>query len=61
MAQTVKKWRIGVHKDKDIEDVPNQYLEYILEQDWFEKKYPDLMKAAEKELEYRNKFNIVIT
>jgi len=61
MARTAIKWRIGIHKDKDIEDIPNQYLEYIVLQNWFEKKYPDLLKAAESEIEYRKKFDINIT
>ena len=47
----------GKYKGKDIEDVPSSYLKYLLESDWFDKKYPDLVKEMDKELKYRNDWN----
>jgi hypothetical protein len=47
----------GTHKDKDIEDVPSSYLRYLLESNWFDEKYPELVKEVEEELGYRSDFN----
>lgn len=50
----------GKYKGQLIADVPNHYLNWLLEQDWFCKKFIDLKKQSDIEIEYRMKFNIVI-
>jgi len=47
----------GKYKGKDIEAIPSSYLKFLLESDWFDKKYPDLVKEMDKELKYRNDWN----
>jgi len=47
----------GKHKGKAIDEVPDYYLEWITEQDWFEKDYPALAGPVEAELEYRDFHN----
>ncbi len=44
----------GKFKDQDIESVPSSYLRYLLESDWFEDKYTELVKEVENELGYRD-------
>lgn len=43
-----------------VADVPNSYLNWVLEQDWFCKEYVDLKNQVEIELVYRNKFNVEV-
>lgn len=41
----------------DIEDIDDrEYLKWVCEQSWFEKKHPDGLKAIETELKYRDKW-----
>ncbi len=47
----------GKFRNKDIEDVPDSYLVWLLETDWFDKKFPALVKPIDEELKYRNKFD----
>jgi len=42
---------------KIIEDAPDKYLEWLLEQDWFCEKFADKVALIEKELSYRDEFN----
>ena len=44
----------GKFAGKDIEDVPSDYLKYLVGSDWFEPKYPKLMEPIEDELEFRD-------
>jgi len=44
----------GNYKGKDIEDIPTDYLKWLLETDWFDKKYPELVDEIETELKYRD-------
>jgi hypothetical protein len=30
----------GIHKDKDIEEIPSGYLIWLTDQDWFNSKNP---------------------
>lgn len=43
-----------------IADVPNSYLNWILEQDWFFQKYDEVKYQVVIEMEYRKKFDIVV-
>jgi uncharacterized protein (DUF3820 family) len=47
----------GKFKGMDIEDVPSDYLNYLLESDWFEKQYLSLIDPIEKEMKFRSTFN----
>ena len=47
----------GKHKDKDIEEVPDSYLRWMIDQEWAEDRYPELVEAANVELKYRSDFN----
>ena len=60
MAESLGQIPFGTHKDKDIEDVPDSYLSWIKGEDWFKNKFPFLCKNINKELEYRNRFNLHI-
>jgi hypothetical protein len=50
----------GKHKGELLADIPNSYLEWLLEQDFFEEKFHQHWLMSKKELEYRKKFNIYI-
>jgi uncharacterized protein (DUF3820 family) len=41
----------GNYAGEYIEDVPDDYVSWLLEQDWFEEKYPKLFEIAEKLLD----------
>lgn len=41
-----------------IADLPKDYLEYLLEQDWFIRKFPEHAKQSQIELNYRKKFDL---
>jgi hypothetical protein len=43
----------NTHRGEPIEDCPTNYLEWLLEQDWFLEKYPEGANAIGKELEFR--------
>lgn len=45
----------GKFKGKDIEDLPRSYLEWLTEQEWFWKKYPEGCKAVAAEMRYRDR------
>lgn len=45
------------HKGKDIEEVPSQFLRYLLETPWFDQKFPEVAKAMDAELAYRDKWD----
>lgn len=47
----------GKYKDKDIEDIPDHYLKWLIVQSTFEGKYPDLVKEIDKEIAYRDKWD----
>ena len=42
--------------NKPIEDLPDSYLEWLSEQEWFEAKFSKGYEAITKELEYRYTF-----
>jgi hypothetical protein len=47
----------GIHKDKDIEEIPSGYLIWLTDQDWFNSKNPGLSNQIVLELEWRTKFD----
>ena len=49
-----------VHKGKDIEDIPDQYLKWISGEKWFQEKFSELHKNILKELKYRDRFDLHI-
>ena len=50
----------GKHKGELLADIPNSYLEWLLDQEFFEEKFQQHWKMTKKELEYRDKFNIYV-
>jgi len=52
----------GKYKGMEIEDVPNYYLQWILDEDIAKEKscYNYLLKPVEEELNYRKQFDIFI-
>lgn len=60
MADSLGRIPFGKFKGKDMEDVPNSYLEWIIGEDWFKEKYPVLGANIKKELEYRERFDLKI-
>lgn len=41
------------YRGKEIEDVPSDFLRWLLEQDWFLDKYPELADEINEELQWR--------
>jgi len=60
MAESLGQIPFGKYKGKDIEDIPNSYLNWIVGEDWFKVKYKDLCNTIRKELKYRKDFDIKI-
>jgi uncharacterized protein (DUF3820 family) len=48
----------GKFKGKDLEDVPSDYLKYLVESDWFEGKYLELVDPIENELKFRDVWDV---
>ena len=57
-----KPWPFGEHKGELICDLPNSYLEWIMDQKWFSdgRKFEDLRELVEMETEYRERNGIEI-
>jgi uncharacterized protein (DUF3820 family) len=53
-----KPFPFGAHRDVLICDVPKSYLNWILEQEWFEEKFKDLYDLVKLEIAYRDKWHI---
>lgn len=49
------KFGFGKYKNEYVADVPSDYLNWFLNQDWCD-NYPVLTKAADEEINYRNKY-----
>ena len=47
----------GKHEGEDIEDIPSDYLRWLLETEWFDKKHVDMVEPIETELEFRDRFD----
>jgi uncharacterized protein (DUF3820 family) len=50
----------GKFRGKLLADIPNSYLTWLLEQEFFELRFKDIWKMTKLEKEYRKKFNICI-
>ena len=57
MASSMFTLPFGKYKYAGIEDVPESYLEWLLEQEFFETDFKEGYEAVTKELEYRNRFS----
>ena len=53
-------WPFGKFKDKEIDLLPNRYLKWILQQDWFLSEYPNLSNVVLEELKWRKEQGVVI-
>ena len=60
MAESLWTLPFGKFKGKDIENVPIYYLNWLLTQEFMETSYPSAIPKIEKELDYRERFDIVI-
>ena len=49
--------KFGKYKDKTIEQIPNSYLNWLLEQEWFCVDYKGLVEEIGIELKYREDFD----
>lgn len=56
MAESMYTMKIGKYRGCDIEDLPTDYLTWLMEQNWFEEKFPDAIDPINKELKFREKF-----
>jgi uncharacterized protein (DUF3820 family) len=56
MAESAWTFSFGKFKGQDVEDIPDRYLEHLLEQEWFCEKYGHKVNVLEKELKYREQF-----
>jgi uncharacterized protein (DUF3820 family) len=54
------KLTFGKHKDKLLADVPNTYLDWLLNQEFVELQHPKLFRLAKLEEHYRQEFDIYI-
>lgn len=45
------------YKGKNIEDVPSDFLKWLLNQNWFLDEYPELSDEIQDELEWRTNWN----
>jgi len=48
----------GKYNGRSIAEVPNSYLNWLSEQDWFEKRHPNLQIAVNAELEFREQMQV---
>jgi uncharacterized protein (DUF3820 family) len=56
MAESLGKIPFGIHKGKDMEDCPTDYLKWVKGEKWFQDRYPQLCKNVLAELKYRERF-----
>ncbi len=47
----------GKFRNKDIEEVPSQYLLWLTDQDWFNDKHVQLSNKVVEELDWRDKMD----
>lgn len=59
MAQSWFTMPFGKHKGEDIEDLDDNYLNWLMEQEWFIEKYPSGAKAVESELAFREEWLLI--
>lgn len=51
---------MGKFRGQSLEDIPNYYLQFIVENDYLQGVYEWLLTPVEDELKYRKDFNIFI-
>ncbi|HFD32066.1 MAG TPA: hypothetical protein ENJ28_05060 [Gammaproteobacteria bacterium] len=51
---------MGRYRGQSLEDIPNYYLQFIIENDYLQGVYEWLLIPVEKELKYRKDFDIFI-
>lgn len=54
------KMPFGLHKGVLIADLPDSYLAWLREQDWFWKKFPEHVEQVKIEQKYRKDHDITI-
>lgn len=47
----------GKYASKLIDEIGSGYLTWLIDQDWMEEKFPDLLEAVEAEIEWRTIHN----
>ena len=50
----------GKFRGKLLADIPNYYLNWLLEQEWFEVDHPKIHTIAKMERDYRKKWHIEV-
>ena len=60
MAETLWKIPFGIHRDTDIEEVPDSYLNWLQGEQWFRDNFKSEAEIVKKELKYRNQFDLHI-
>ena len=45
----------GKHVNEDIREIPSDYLQWLMEQDWFEEKFDNIRQRVEEELKIRER------
>ena len=56
MAESMWVIPFGIHKGKDIEDVPTKYLDWLKGEKWFKDKFTKECIIVNKELKFRDQF-----
>lgn len=60
MAESMWTIPFGKYSGKDVEDVPDNYLAWLSGENWFKEKFSKEKIIVDKELKYRNDFNLHI-
>lgn len=47
----------GAFKGKELEDVPSSYFTWLLDQNWFNDKFPGLSNQIVSEMDWREKWD----
>jgi len=47
----------GKYEGWALDEIPDSYLRWLIEQDWFEEKFEDLFEEVEAELAWRDEVN----
>lgn len=60
MAESLGQMPFGKFKDKDLEDVPDSYLQWFIGEDDIVARNKDLCDNIKKELKYRERFDLPV-
>lgn len=60
MAESLGQIPFGKFRGIDIEDIPDDYLKWVIGEDWFKVKFKTLCEIIKKELKYRDDFDLHI-